>query len=63
LVTVISHNPEGKKTSQIYGADSAIGSLQDHWYDQFAACPAIFIGYDIDEPEPWHSTLSRTRQL
>ena len=22
-----------------------------------------FIGYDIDEPMPWHSTLSRTRQL
>jgi transposase len=21
-----------------------------------------FIGYDIDEPLPWHSTLSRTRQ-
>ena len=23
----------------------------------------FFIGYDIDEPLPWHSTLSRTRQL
>ena len=23
----------------------------------------LFIGYDIDEPLPWHSTLSRTRQL
>src|SRR5882672_11002339 len=22
-----------------------------------------FIGYDIDESMPWHSTLSRTRQL
>ncbi|WP_282074113.1 IS1182 family transposase [Polaribacter atrinae] len=22
-----------------------------------------FIGYDIDEPLPWHSTISRTRQL
>ncbi len=22
-----------------------------------------FLGYDIDEPFPWHSTLSRTRQL
>jgi transposase len=22
-----------------------------------------FIGYDIDEPLPWHSTVSRTRQL
>ena len=22
-----------------------------------------FIGYDLDEPLPWHSTLSRTRQL
>jgi IS5 family transposase len=22
-----------------------------------------FIGYDIDEELPWHSTLSRTRQL
>lgn len=22
-----------------------------------------FIGFDIDEPLPWHSTLSRTRQL
>ena len=22
-----------------------------------------FVGYDIDEPLPWHSTLSRTRQL
>jgi len=22
-----------------------------------------FIGYDIDEPMPWHSTLSRTREL
>ncbi len=22
-----------------------------------------FLGYDIDEPLPWHSTLSRTRQL
>jgi len=22
-----------------------------------------FMGYDIDEPMPWHSTLSRTRQL
>ena len=22
-----------------------------------------FFGYDIDEPIPWHSTLSRTRQL
>ena len=22
----------------------------------------FFIGYDIDEPLPWHSTLSRTRQ-
>ncbi|MBX2943500.1 MAG: IS1182 family transposase [Cyclobacteriaceae bacterium] len=24
---------------------------------------SIFIGYNIDEPLPWHSTLSRTRQL
>ena len=23
----------------------------------------FFLGYDIDEPLPWHSTLSRTRQL
>ncbi len=23
----------------------------------------LFIGYDIDEPLPWHSTISRTRQL
>lgn len=23
----------------------------------------FFIGYDIDEPLPWHSTVSRTRQL
>ena len=23
----------------------------------------FFIGYNIDEPLPWHSTLSRTRQL
>jgi len=23
----------------------------------------FFIGYDIDEALPWHSTLSRTRQL
>ena len=23
----------------------------------------FFIGYDIDEPLPWHSTLSRTRNL
>lgn len=23
----------------------------------------FFIGYDLDEPLPWHSTLSRTRQL
>lgn len=23
----------------------------------------FFIGYDIDESLPWHSTLSRTRQL
>src|SRR6188472_3903017 len=23
----------------------------------------IFVGYNIDEPLPWHSTLSRTRQL
>ncbi|HEY8660078.1 MAG TPA: transposase [Hanamia sp.] len=23
----------------------------------------FFIGYDIDEPLPWHSTLSRTRRL
>ncbi len=22
-----------------------------------------FLGYDLDEPLPWHSTLSRTRQL
>ncbi|MEJ7778657.1 MAG: transposase [Daejeonella sp.] len=22
-----------------------------------------FIGYDLDEELPWHSTLSRTRQL
>lgn len=22
-----------------------------------------FLGYDIDEPLPWHSTVSRTRQL
>lgn len=22
-----------------------------------------FLGYNIDEPLPWHSTLSRTRQL
>jgi len=22
-----------------------------------------FIGYDIDEELPWHSTISRTRQL
>ena len=22
-----------------------------------------FLGYDIDEPLPWHSTISRTRQL
>ena len=23
----------------------------------------LFVGYDLDEPLPWHSTLSRTRQL
>jgi transposase len=23
----------------------------------------LFLGYDLDEPLPWHSTLSRTRQL
>ncbi|MBL6446848.1 transposase [Fulvivirga sp. 29W222] len=23
----------------------------------------FFLGYDIDEPLPWHSTLSRTRKL
>jgi transposase len=23
----------------------------------------FFLGFDIDEPLPWHSTLSRTRQL
>jgi transposase len=23
----------------------------------------LFLGYDIDEPLPWHSTISRTRQL
>jgi transposase len=23
----------------------------------------FFVGYDLDEPLPWHSTLSRTRQL
>ncbi|MFT5802393.1 MAG: transposase [Nonlabens sp.] len=23
----------------------------------------FFLGYDIDEPMPWHSTISRTRQL
>lgn len=23
----------------------------------------FFLGYDLDEPLPWHSTLSRTRQL
>ena len=23
----------------------------------------LFIKYDIDEPLPWHSTISRTRQL
>ena len=23
----------------------------------------LFVGYDIDEPLPWHSMLSRTRQL
>jgi transposase len=23
----------------------------------------FFIGYNLDEPLPWHSTLSRTRQL
>src|SRR3954465_11923123 len=23
----------------------------------------LFLGYNIDEPLPWHSTLSRTRQL
>ena len=22
-----------------------------------------FLGYNLDEPLPWHSTLSRTRQL
>ena len=22
-----------------------------------------FLGYDIDEPLPWHSTISRRRQL
>ncbi|MGO4875160.1 transposase [Pedobacter psychrotolerans] len=23
----------------------------------------FFLGYDLDEELPWHSTLSRTRQL
>ena len=23
----------------------------------------FFLGYDIDDPLPWHSTISRTRQL
>jgi len=23
----------------------------------------LYLGYDIDEPLPWHSTISRTRQL
>ena len=23
----------------------------------------FFLGYEIDEPLPWHSTISRTRQL
>ncbi|HVE61109.1 MAG TPA: IS1182 family transposase [Chitinophagaceae bacterium] len=35
--------------------------LADHCSDSLGI--RLFLGYDIDEPLPWHSTISRTRQL
>jgi transposase len=35
--------------------------LTDHCADSLGI--RLFLGYDIDEPLPWHSTISRTRQL
>jgi len=35
--------------------------LMEHCSDSLGI--RLFLGYDIDEPLPWHSTISRTRQL
>src|SRR3954453_16589081 len=47
-----------------------IGYLENIISDPRLIAPAsmrmdmlLFLGYNIDEPLPWHSTLSRTRQL
>src|SRR5688572_27100919 len=47
-----------------------IGYLENLQSDRKIICAVsmrldmlFFIGYDIDEDLPWHSTLSRTRQL
>ena len=48
----------------IVGYINNIGSdrkLADHCSDSLGI--RLFLGYDIDETLPWHSTISRTRQL
>ncbi len=48
----------------IVGYINNIGSdrkLADYCADSLGI--RLFLGYDIDEPLPWHSTISRTRQL
>ncbi len=48
----------------IVGYINNIGSdrkLADHCADSLGI--RLFLGYDIDEALPWHSTISRTRQL
>src|SRR5215204_2863076 len=48
----------------LIGYINNIGSdrrLSEYCADSLAI--RLFLGYDIDEPLPWHSTISRTRQL
>ncbi len=48
----------------VVGYINNIGSdrkLADHCSDSLGI--RLFLGYDIDEALPWHSTISRTRQL
>ena len=66
------YGTEGKKSidTEVFFKLMLIGYLENIHSDRQIISQAsmrldmlYFLGYDIDEPLPWHSTLSRTRQL
>jgi len=70
--TASYYGPEGQKSidSVVFFKLLLVGYLENQPSDRRIITMAsmrldilYFIGYDIDEELPWHSTLSRTRQL